>query len=190
MKTTITAQQTAFFTKNGFIEFAIPHLIPPESPERDQWRKNEEFKQLIIRKLAPIALTLTGKKQLRLGLDQWITTDNRPEKACTLKDMFSIQGFALAAVLAENPVLPATRSPLGILPLPSNSESILFFRPDLILDWPHISSNLLLVLFTLSTAVYVHNTKDPSTYFLKQFGYNYGDTLKSETHPLIYSASN
>lgn len=159
--------------------------MPPESLARDQWRQNDELKTLILKKLGPIALTLTGKKQLRLGLDQWITPENRPEKAGTLKELFCIQGFALAAILALNPVLPEKRSALGILPLPSNSASILFFRPDLILDWPHITSNLLLIIFTLNNAVYVHNTKDPSTHFLKQFGYNFGDVLKSETHPLI-----
>ena len=185
MKTTISAQQTAFFTKNGFIEFEIPHVMPPEALLRDLWRQNEELKQLILKKLGPIALVLTGKKQLRLGLDQWIRSENRPDKPGTLKEIFCIQGFALGAALALNPILPTRRSALGILPLPSNSANILFFRPDLILDWPHVSSDLFLILFALNNAVYIHNPKDPSTYFLKQFGYNFGDVLKNETHPLI-----
>jgi len=185
MKTTISAQQSAFYTKNGFIEFEIPHTVPPFSPGRDSWRQNEELKQFILRKLGPIALVLTGKKRIRLGLDQWISKENRPQKAALLKDLFCIQGFSLAAVIAQNPVIPAKRSPLGVLPLPSNTESVLFFKPNLILDWPHVSSDLLLILFTLPEAVFVHNSKDPSTNYLKQFGYNFGDCLKSESHPLI-----
>ncbi len=187
MKTTISAQQSAFFTKNGYIEFEIPHTMPPESLNRDLWRQNEELKQFILRKLGPLALVLTGKKRLRLGLDQWFSKENRPQKAGNLKEMFCIQGFALAAVIAQNPVMPERRSALGILPIPSNSESVIFFRPDLILDWPHVSSDLLLILFTLPNAVYIHNTKDPSANFLKQFGYNFGDCLNSESHPLILS---
>lgn len=187
MKTTLSAQQSAFFTKNGYIEFEIPHAMPPESPTRDLWRQSEELKQWILRKLGPIALVLTGKKKLRLGLDQWISEENRPQKTSPLKEMFCLQGLALAAAIAQNPILPAKRSPLGILPLPSNSESVLFFRPDLILDWPHVSSDLFLILFTLPSAVYVHNPKDPATHFLKQFGYNFGDCLKSDAHPLVLS---
>ncbi len=185
MKTTISAQQSAFFTKNGFIEFEIPHILPPASIERDIWRQSESLKQFILRKLGPMALVLTGKKQLRIGLDQWILKENRPEKACLLKEMFCIQGFALGAILAQNPTQPPKRSPLGLLPLPSTSENVLFFRPDLILDWPHITSDLFLILFTLPNAVYIQNPKDASTNSLKQFGYNFGDCLKSETHPLI-----
>ena len=185
MKTTITAQQSAFFTKNGFIEFEIPHTLPVESVERDLWRKNDPLKQFILRTLGPLALTLSGKKQLRLGLDQWILAENRPHKAAPLKEMFSIQGGTIAAALAQNPAIPTRRSSLGILPLPSNSEGILFFRTDLILDWPHVTSPFFLILFSLPNAVYVQNSKDPSTHFLKQFGYHFGDCLKSGTHPLI-----
>ena len=185
MKTTLSAQQGAFYTKNGFIEFELPHIVHSESPERDLWRRSESLKQFILRKLGPLALTLTGKKQLRIGLDQWITKENRPEKACLLKEMFCLQGFALGALLAQNPVQPARKSPLGLLPLPSTSENVLFFRPDLILDWPHVSSDVFLILFTLPNAVYVHNSNDEATNYLKSLGYQFGDCLKSETHPLI-----
>ncbi len=185
MKTTLSAQATAFFTKNGYIEFEIPHKAPPEFPGRDAWRQNEELKQFILRKLGPIALVLTGKKRLRLGLDQWVSKENRPQKAGNLKETFCLQGLALAIAIAQNPILPDRRSDLGLLPLPSNSESVIFFRPDLILDWPRVSSDLLLILFTLPNAVYIHNPKDPEANFLKQFGYHFGDCLNSESHPLV-----
>lgn len=130
MKTTITAQQTAFFTQNGFIEFEVPHeiLFPliHRSAGRDIWRHEVLLQNFLIRKLAPIALTLAGKKQLHLGCDQWISAENRPKKACAIKELFSIQGFAIGVVLAENPVIPARRSPLGILPLPTTPGHVLF----------------------------------------------------------------
>lgn len=184
MKTTLDAKQTAFFTKNGFIEFEIAHEFPHRL-ERDQWRHDPKLQDFLVRKLGPIALVLTGKKKLSLACDQFISEENRPAKAGTLKEMFCIQGFALGIVIAENPLLPVRRSSLGILPLPSKPENILFFRPDLILDWPHVSSDLYLALYAFPNAVYIHNPKDPATHFLKQFGYNFGDVLRTETHPLI-----
>ncbi|MGB7977545.1 MAG: hypothetical protein WCF19_00125 [Chlamydiales bacterium] len=189
MRTAISAQQAAFFTKNGFIEFEIPHPTPLQSPNRDLWRQNGELKEFIIRTLGQTALTLTGKKRLRLGLDQWMTQENRPERPCLLKEMFCIQGSVLGAMMAPHPILPAKRSPLGILPLPSSPANILFFRTDLILDWPHAASDAFLIVFTLSNAVYIHNPKDPWTHFLKSFGYHFGDLLRNETHPLILTKS-
>lgn len=184
MKTTLTEQQTAHFTKNGSIEFEIPH--PDFHAEgRDSWRKSPALQTFILRKLAPIAFALTGKKQLRLGLDQWISSENRPTQAAPIKELFSIQGFAIGAILAPNPTILNRRMELGIIPLPSKAENVLFFRPELILDWPHVKDDLYLVLFTLPNAVYIHNPKDPLTNQLKSFGYAIGDLLKNEFHPLI-----
>lgn len=185
MKTTLTEQQTAFFTQNGYIELEIPHSLPIQRLGRDLWRQDPELQNLLVRKLGPIALILTGKKQLHLGCDQWIPATELPKKACPVKELFSIQGFALGAILAENPILPTRRSPLGILPLPSKPQNILFFRPDLILDWPHVKSDLYLVLYALPNSVYIHNPKDPLTNALKQFGYHFGDVLKNEFHPFL-----
>lgn len=185
MKTTLSAQQTSHFTKTGSIEFELPYTLPQKSTQRDLWRTNEALRQWILRKLGPIALTLTGKKQLRLGMDQWITEENRPKIPATLQQMFCFQGFALGALFAQNPKPLKSRSRLGLLPLPSASENTLFFKPELILDWPNVASDVFLVLFTLPNAVYVHNPKDCAPNYLKSLGYSFGDPLKTETHPLI-----
>ncbi|HSX10642.1 MAG TPA: hypothetical protein VLF94_02860 [Chlamydiales bacterium] len=186
MKTILTEQQTAFFTKNGYIEFEVPHLLPIKREGRDLWRQEPKLQHFLIRTLGPIALALTGKKQLHLAVDQWFPTSLQPEKAAPLKDLFSIQGFALGAVWAESVSIPVRKSPLGILPLPTKRENILFFRPNLILDWPHVETDVYLVLFALPHSVYVHNPKDPQTNYLKPYGYQYGDVLKNEFHPLIH----
>lgn len=184
MKRTVLESQTAFFTKNGFIEFEIPHQIP-FSYKRDQWREDAQLKQFIVKNLGSIALELTGKKQLRLGVSEWITVENRPKHSGKLKEWVSLQNLALAISIAPSPKIPAKRSPLGILPLPSSAEQILFFRPDLILDWPHVSSDLFLIVLTLPNGVYIHNPNDPQTAYLKQLGLQYNDTLRSDTHPFI-----
>jgi hypothetical protein len=185
MKEIITAEQSSFYSKNGFLELEIPHPALEQTLDRDQWRASEPLKQFILKKIAPLALELSGKKQLRLGLTQQITDENRPAKASAIKEMFNIQGFALGAIIAENPEAPEKRSPLGMLPLPSDKDQVLFFQPHLLLDWPHLSSSICLILFTLSNAVFIHNTKDANGSYLKQFGYNYGDVLKNSSHPLI-----
>lgn len=187
MKITISDSQTSFFTKNGFIEFEIPHQIPLRTSSRDQWREEEKLKSFILKVLGPISLVLTGKKRLRIGLSEWIGKENRPQKAGPLKEILSIQNLALGICMAPDPAIPAKRSPLGILPLPSSSDQILFFRPEFILDWPHVSSEVFLIVLTLSNGLYIHNPKDPHTTYLKKLGIEYGDTLKSETHPFIIS---
>lgn len=185
MKEDLTETQTAFFTKNGFLEIELPHEIPKFSDERDEWQKNEPLKQFILKKLGPIALILTRKKQLRLALSEWISCSKRPKTPDILKKIVAIQNLSLAVSLAEDPHLPQKKSSLGILPIPSSSKNVLFFRPDLILDWPHLSSDFFLILFALPNAVYVHNPNDPKALFLKSLGYQYGDLLRTETHPLI-----
>ena len=69
--------------------------------------------------------------------------------------------------------------------MPVNPGHILFFRPDLILDWPHVDEAVYLAIYALPSAVYVHNPKDPFTNALKALGYHFGDTLKNEHHPML-----
>lgn len=184
MKTILTEQQTAFYTRNGFIELEMPATLPTHRPGRDLWRQEPKLQNFLLRTLGPIALTLTGKPQLHLAVDQWIPHSEFPKKASPLKDLFSIQGFALGAILTENPS-PEHKTTLGIAPTPSKPENILFFRPNLILDWPHAHADIYLVLFAQPHSVYVHNPKDPQTNYLKQYGYQYGDVLRNEFHPVI-----
>lgn len=185
MKTAITAQQTAFFTKHGFIEFEIEH--PPLTPTegRDLWRHNAALRSFLLRKVGPLALTLSRKTQLRLGCDQWIAKADLPKEGGKLKELLSLQGLEVGIILADHPHVPKKRSPLGILPLPSTANHVLFFRPDLILDWPAVTCDLYIAVFTLTNAVYIHNPNDPFTHALKAFGYQFGDVLKNEHHPLL-----
>lgn len=186
MKTILSEQQTAFFTQNGYIELELVSTLPTHRSGRDLWRQEPKLHNFLLRTLGPIALTLTGKKQLHLGCDQWFPATELPKKMCPVQELFSIQGFAIGAILAEPPLFATRKSPLlGILPLPSKPENILFFRPNLILDWPHVHSNLYLALYTFPHSVYIHNPQDPVTNYLKPFGYHYGDVLKNAFHPLL-----
>lgn len=193
MRTSLTEQQTAFFTKHGYIELEGIPFDPKKifsqthtfETGRDLWRQDPPLLEL-FNKLAPVAFALTGKSQLRIGFDQWIPATHRLEKA-PLKDLFCIQGIALAFIICETPVHIEKRSPLGILPIPSKAENIYFFLPHLIIDWPSLppATNLYLGTYTLPNAVYVHNSKDPCTNQLKHLHYSIGDVLKTKHHPLL-----
>jgi hypothetical protein len=158
---------------------------------RDLWRLESSLANLFTRKLAPFAFALTAAKHsLRLAADQWIPAHLPQEKAVSLKDLFSIQGLALGFLISSDALSEQVRrSDLGLLPLPSKRGSVLFFQPHLLLDWPRLLQlppvDLYLGAYALPISVYVQNLKDPSTNFLKQFKYGFGDVLKNEFHPLI-----
>jgi hypothetical protein len=213
MKLTSTAQQRAFFTQNGYLELegllsesetlfasmqkALHSRLPKDSktPQeqykagRDLWRHIPTLKALLLRKLAPLAIALTGKDRLRLACDQWIPADYPWKKMATSKDLFSIQGMALGVLIAASVPQPPIPSTLGLLPLPSQSQNILFFKPGLILDFPQLAkyapSELYLAFYAFPNSMYIQNLNDPSTNSLKLLGYGFGDSLINEHHPLI-----
>lgn len=169
MKNFLTSQQTAFFTKNGYIEFEFDFdsealfqsarhalsvrlktevaKLSRKSPAeiyaagRDLWRGEPILRTLLLRKLAPIVQTLANKQSLRLGCDQWIPAHFPWEKASTCKELFSIQGLGLGVLIASAPFPNPNPSYVGLLPLPSKPGNVLFFQPRLILDWPQLANS-------------------------------------------------
>ncbi len=214
MRTLITAQQISFFAQNGYIEFEGVSFDPDQifasarsalearakstlsrTPSdrlymlgRDLWREQSVLETLLLRQLAPIALNLVAKP-LRLGCDQWIPSGYPWKKAAPFKELFSIQGLALGVVLCSEEISSPTQAPLGLLPLPKNPSSILFFKPELLIDWPSLvkipSLDLYFAAYAHLNAVYIHNPNDPSGNALKQMGYHFGDPLKNDAHPIL-----
>lgn len=218
MRTTLTAQQMSFFTQNGYIELTGMGIDPPSlfqqlrktlaqklktQPEklstysvetqysfgRDLWREEKNLSHLWMRKLSSIAFALTGKKQLRFGLDQWIPAGFPLKKAAPAKDLFCIQGLSLGVLVASQLAPSELHSSFGVFPLPKEPGSVLFFRMNLILDWPMLlqalPTDLYLGAYAVPNAVYVQNLADPLTNSLKAFGYGFGDLLNNEFHPLL-----
>jgi hypothetical protein len=196
MRSTLTAQQIAFFSKNGSIEFEVPgstfQHLPTKlsfSEGRDLFRGNEALKTFLVRKVGPLALELTGKKRLRLASDQWIPAGHLWHSNAPLKDLFSVQGLLLGALVCRDEVSVEKRSALGLLPLPSKPGHILFFKPHIILNWKELlrlsPTDQYLVAFSQEDAIYIENQKDPSTNSLKKLGLGFGDKLGNSTHPLI-----
>ena len=215
MRTFLTAQQIAFFAQNGYIE--LEGILPVQnqvfslarsvletragcalsrvpSPRlyllgRDLWREQADLQTILLKQLSKVALSLTGKP-LRLACDQWIPSEYVLAPLCSLKEIFSIQGLALAAILCPKEIIPSAKTSLGLLPLPKNPNGILFFKPELLIDWPGLakiaSAELYCVVYPRSTAVYIHNSNDPTGNALKQMGYHFGDPLQNHLHPIIF----
>jgi hypothetical protein len=221
MKEEISSQQSAFFTQNGYLELegiAYKHetlyqaackilslrcgtaedkLSRIPSSElyrrgRDLWREESSFlKPFLAQKLFPFAAALSAKHTLRLGADQWIPSDYLWAKSCNLKELFSIQGLMIGALICFKESHLPLKASLGLLPLPSKAGNVLFFQPHLILDWPQLlhcsPTDMYLAAYALPNAIYIHNPQDPATNDLKQYGYGFGDLLKNEFHPLLHS---
>jgi len=201
MRTLMTAQQTAFFTQNGYIELEGLNFDPEEvfkvaraasntqSFGRDLWRKEAFLSRLLLRKMAP-AVTHLIAKPVRLACDQWMPAFSF-DKACPAKDLFCIQGLVLFAIFtaAEIPAPVRRAAALGIPPFSGRPSNVLFVKPHIVLDWPLLTKSpvdLYLAAYALpNNAVYVHNLKDPATHSLKKLGYEFGDVLTESHHPII-----
>jgi hypothetical protein len=190
-KISISAEASIFFTKHGWVELELDRDDLDELIEknallkRDLWRSIPQLQKFLTRKLAPLALALSGKKQLLLGFDQVFSEKEMPRNSCPLKEIISVQGLALGIVFSKDPKQALRKTELGIVPMPSSEKRILFFRPDIILDFPHAKSDIYMALYVLPSAVYVQNGKDPDTNFLRKLGYNFGDVLKPSLNPMV-----
>ena len=199
MRLSLSSQQTAFFTKNGYIELAgLPFdqetlfaaagsLAEPFG--RDLWRKSDLLRQILCKKMGPALSHLTARP-LRLACDQWVSS-LKLDKAAPIKDLLCIQGLEICALFTEKSVeCPHRRAAaLGIPPFVSDPMSILFVKPNIVIDWPLLAKapvNLYMAVYAAARmGVYVHNPKDKATYSLKAFSYEFGDPLKDPFHPLL-----
>jgi hypothetical protein len=201
---TISSEQAAFFTKNGFLE--LEGVFSPSECEgllqsihqtlqerldslryRDLWRQSPPLKTaLFSKKMKSLAFALSRRPSLRLAFDQWFGPDFSLKAAEKIEGLFSIQGLVLVAFLQlGEPPLPPKRGALGLSPFPRKQGNILFVKPSLLLDWPQTTLGLYCVGFCLPTSVYVQNPHDPAGVLLRKLNYGYGDQLQNETHPLL-----
>jgi hypothetical protein len=193
---TLTTAQTAFFTQNGYLE--LEGLFTPEEceeyrplcrPGRDNWRRESALRKLLVsRQMAHIVCQVTRKDAVRLAGDQWFEAGFSLPKPEKWKDFFSIQGLLLALFIqwdSGSYELPAKMSKLGVSPYPHGQGNAVLVGPNLLLNWPASNQGLYLAFYSVPSAVYVNNPKDPAATALKKLGYGYGDLLRNETHPLL-----
>jgi len=183
----ITVQQIRHFSQFGWIEFEPffsleecakilqflrdtvhfrldkdPNLLPWEQlyqASRDCWRDQDGLKQIYTnRKLRSPAEQLTEKKRLLLVCDQWIPAEASFDPL-NLSAHLSYQGLICACLIALEG---------------EETGRVRFLHPERL---PLFSGSQLLIAYGTTQTVYVHNPKDPSNSYLKQFGYNFGDRL-------------
>lgn len=189
---TLTAEQTAFFSKNGFLElegFLKPNEIAEIAslkPGRDHFRSNPIIKKLLLsRKMSNIVLALLNKDKATLGLDHKFDLDfflKTPEK---MKNLFCVQGLSLFIFFQVGATSECEGSKLGILPFCKTIGNILIVKSDLLIQWPNVHANVFLAAYSSSPMVYIDNPRDPFCESLKKLSYEYGDRLRNETHPLL-----
>ncbi len=212
MNPTLTAQQIAFFAKNGYLELEglfseeecrqYSLAINPEKLKRlplseqliqgrDLWRHASALKTLIFsRRLSTIAASLTPKVSLRVALDQWFPSDFSLPRPAKLNELFCIQGITCAIFIQLEPGItevPEKTSPIGLFPFPKGRGNALIVQPNLLLNWPTLaaSQNLYLIAYCQINSVYVQNSNDPAGLNLRALGYGYGDPLRNDTHPVM-----
>ena len=190
----LSAQQTAFFSKSGFLELEgllsleeCKKFVAMMSEQRDLWRAHPPLQQLVFsKKLTQVALQATDERQLRVGLDQWMAPGFALKKPAKLSELFCIQGLSCAVILRFcEGAAPAAKAPLGLAPFPQEPGNALLVRPNVLLQWPPAPFGLWVVAYALPNAVYIQNPRDPAGDALKKLGYAYGDTLRNDAHPLI-----
>ena len=208
MRTLITAQQITFFRQNGYIEFEMNIDLPSlfseiesvlkargntgrTTPEelirmgRDLWRDSPLLKTLLLRKFSSLAQSLVDKP-LRVGLDQWIPEQYAWKNAAPFKDLFCIQGLALGAILSFKEIELPKPAALGLLPFPKVPGSVLFLKPELLLNLQEpLGADRYFAAYAFQNAVYISNLKDPSVHGLKDLGYAFGDVLQNYSHPIL-----
>lgn len=209
MKISLSLQQASSFKNNGSLELeglfdsvaakkyhvAILEALEHRKSKngivqgRDLWRDSDTLKSLTrSRKITSLAKELTGKATIRLACDQWFAPNYSHAKPISIKDMLSIQGILCGMIIQFQPgnfEIPENISPLGLLPFPKEQGNVILVKPDLLINWQSISSNLglYLIVYTDAVSIYRENTQDPAGLALKNLNYGYGDRLNDEHHP-------
>lgn len=206
---TISEQQAAFYTQNGFLElegvFSSSECVELRSTiqetlrkragtefvrGRDLWRDSALLKNtLLSKKFKNIVFAACRKPAVRLAMDQWFPPGfalKTPEK---MEKLFSIQGLVCTLFIQcdDRQIHASPSSPLGLSPFPKHQGNLLLMKPSLLLNWPPVTPEMGLycVSFCMPTSVYVQNSADEAGISLRKLDYGYGDHLRNDTHPLV-----
>lgn len=215
MKITIDLAHQKYFKANGYIQFeevfnseqtrAInlevnqvlakrgdPNHSAPTAQAffqkgRDVWRSSDHLnKHLNHRNLAGIASELVDYKPLRLGYDQYLLPPLPYPTEHSLEQISCIQGIMCGVLICL--VNAETVIPNEIFPTKAGDAT--FFDANYDFPWDQMAAlkdeAFLLIAYTGERALYVHQENDLHKYSLKEFGYNFGDRLTDQWHPIVY----
>lgn len=168
MRFSTSFEQRDFFSKNGQIEFegliSLKEcaLLKKQTAGRDLWRKNAEIKKISLRpQLGEVATVLAQKKNIRIAYDQKI------------QDKVQFLNHSIRPIVGICVLLTGERE-----------SNVIFFKPE---SPPEELSHSFLIVYCEEKTQYLLEPKDPHTHLLKRLGYTFGETLRNDTHPLIWS---
>ncbi len=211
MKITVDLAHQSFFQTNGYIQFeelftpeetqainleinlTLAKKTPFKTPQelflkgRDLWRGSDRlYKILNHRKMAGIASELLDYKPLRLGYDQYLLPPLPYPAKNSLEQISCIQGImcgVLICLVDAETVIPNEF-------FPTKGGDATFFHSNYSLPWDQMDAlkdqAFLLIAYTHERALYIYQDKDAHINYLKEFGYNFGDRLTDERHPIVY----
>jgi len=175
--------------------FRHPSFIENFKNSRDLFRKSNNFKKIILNnKIISIIKSLSKEVQFRLALDQvMFTKDKNPfDEKVEVNDFFSLQGlFLIFIVRLDESILDPNLSINEVKEediLPKKRGSIMFLKNTSFLNFKSMfekPQKFLIVGFSNFNTLYKIAKKDPNPNFLKTLGYNFGDSLKNSTHPIV-----
>lgn len=195
-------------TRAAFLSGKPPQFSDFFRAGRDLWRENKAIKKVVLRsKLASVAAELAKKPSLRLAFDQTLLSApafNLNSLPCltrplSLTESSCIQGIVGALLLqlsdpySTPPALPDSLDdePAPLALFPQKKGSGIFFSPSAPLSLEHFTAvnqeeiHQLLIVYSVDKSLYKREELDPHIHNLKRLGYQFGDRLKKETHPLF-----
>jgi hypothetical protein len=163
---------------------------------RDLFRSSPLFKKICANSdFAGIAAALNDVKAVRLGADQLLPGGYiLKSKEGKLKEFFPFNEILGGMVISLNgafaqEVKKEEDPPIPFLPLPGKEGNALFFKREKLLsmDFSLIPSTdiYLLIVYTPQKVFYVHNQNDLNSHTMRELGYQYGDYLTNQKHPLL-----
>lgn len=159
---------------------------------RNIWRDGVEVKKLCLKnQVGDFAFQLFRKKPIKLAFDQYIRTGTLqdcplPENA-TLQEISLIRPVLGALIILLTPNALAIENPL----LPKKAGNALYVAGNVMLPLSSLfhekNTSVLVIAFTVATAIYCLEPKDPHTHSLKKEGLVFGDPIGEALCPTLYN---
>lgn len=217
MHLSLAKEHRDFFQKHSQIEFsallspmqiydlanAVDEVVLKQQKEknsfrdlgRDIWRDHPLIKKITLkREFAEIVAGLTGQHAIRLGYDQVIQTGKEsvfPSGMTSLQQTSCIKPIIMGLLIRLSEGIQPTSGTFPC-PCPSSPGDGVFFSSQLLVSWAPLlalkNQRFFLIAYAGAHPIYILDKHDPCTHALKQHGYVFGDALKTDTHPLLFSS--
>lgn len=160
---------------------------------RDLWKEDPAIKRVSLKsQFAEIGAALCNQKNMRIAYDQFLYRgDEIPslyKTSYSLQEISSFKSLCIGLIIRLSH--PHERAYQDVLPLPKKVGSGVFFDPKTPLCLDALSQETLasffLIAYCPNRTFYAYEKNDPHTNVLKKEGYEFGDPLRNDTHPILF----